>query len=126
LIVVDASAAIEAFSGNEDARALLAKNHVAAPHLIDAEFMHVIRKHLLRKDISIRIANTVIASWGALEIERVPTFALNKTIWQTRDNLTSYDATYVALAKQLDVPLLTCDRRLAKAAQRYCDVISLD
>jgi len=113
---VDSSAAIKAFSGNEQARALLADTHIAAPHLIDAEFMHVIRKHLLRKDISLRIANSAIASWMAFEIERVPTFALDATIWQMRDNLTSYDATYVALAKELDVPLFTCDRRMAKTA----------
>lgn len=87
--------------------------------------MHVIRKHLFRNDISARKANAVIAAWVAFEIDRAPTFALNSIIWHWRDNLTPYDATYVAAAKQLDVPLLTCDQRMAKAAERYCQVIQL-
>ena len=37
-------------------------------------------------------------------------------VWEMRDNLTAYDAVYVALAQALDAPLLTCDRRLAAAA----------
>ena len=126
MIVVDASAAFEALSGNSQARALLVDNHVTAPHLIDTELMHVIRKHLLRKDISILVANTAISILTRFEIERVPTFRLNSTIWQMRDNLTPYDATYVALAQQLDIPLLTSDLRMARTAERYCQTITLD
>jgi predicted nucleic acid-binding protein len=37
-------------------------------------------------------------------------------IWDLRNNLTAYDASYVALAEALDAPLLTRDRRLAGAA----------
>lgn len=37
-------------------------------------------------------------------------------IWELRNNLTAYDAAYVALAEALEAPLLTRDRRLAAAA----------
>ena len=36
--------------------------------------------------------------------------------FELRDNLTAYDALYVALAEALGVPLLTCDTRIARAA----------
>jgi predicted nucleic acid-binding protein len=36
-------------------------------------------------------------------------------VWSLRDNLTAYDAAYVALAEALDAPLLTRDRRMASA-----------
>jgi predicted nucleic acid-binding protein len=37
-------------------------------------------------------------------------------VWELRANLTAYDAAYVALAEALGAPLLTRDRRLARAA----------
>jgi len=36
-------------------------------------------------------------------------------VWELRENLSVYDAVYVALAEALDAVLLTCDRRLARA-----------
>ena len=36
-------------------------------------------------------------------------------MWALRDNLTPFDAVYVALAEALETRLLTCDRRLARA-----------
>jgi predicted nucleic acid-binding protein len=126
LIVVDASAVVEAMSGDEQTRSLLVENNIAAPHLLDTEVIHVIRKHLQRRAISLRVANEAVSFLHAFEIERVATVALNDAIWGMRANLTSYDATYVALAQHLDVPLLTGDRRMAKAARRYCQTIVID
>gem|GEM_PF-4856813 len=71
------------------------------------------------------MAATEAASFlQAFEIERVATLALNDSIWGMRAYLTMHDAPYVALAQHLDVPLLTWDRRMAKAARRYCQTIS--
>lgn len=46
--------------------------------------------------------------------------------WELRDNISTYDASYVALAGALDIPLVTADRRLARAAEPYCAVILVD
>ena len=113
-------------SGDEQTRSILVENNIAAPHLLDTELINVIRKHLQRKAISLRIANEAVSFLQAFEIERVATVALNDSIWGMRANLTPYDATYVALAQHLDVPLLTWDRRMARAARRYCQTIVID
>jgi len=42
--------------------------------------------------------------------------------WELRDNLTIYDAAYVALAEALQAPLLTGDRRLARATGPRCAI----
>jgi predicted nucleic acid-binding protein len=40
--------------------------------------------------------------------------------WELRDNLTVYDAAYVALAEELELVLLTADIRMADAAGPRC------
>ena len=44
-------------------------------------------------------------------------------MWQLRDNLSGYDAAYVAAAELLGVPLVTGDRRLAAAPACSCVVV---
>lgn len=53
---------------------------------------------------------------------RAPHQPLIGRIWELRDDLTPYDAAYVALAEALEAPLLTADRRLARAAGAGCEV----
>jgi len=36
-------------------------------------------------------------------------------VWELRTSVTAYDAVYLALAEVLEAPLLTLDRRLARA-----------
>ena len=48
-------------------------------------------------------------------ILRYPHQPLTSRIWELRDDLTAYDAAYVALAGALDAPLLTRDARLAES-----------
>ncbi len=47
-------------------------------------------------------------------------------IWELRGQFTAYDASYVALAEWLQSPLLTLDRRLARAAADLVEVIVPD
>jgi predicted nucleic acid-binding protein len=58
-------------------------------------------------------------------LQRYPHDFLLPRVWELRNNLTAYDAVYVALAEALDAPLLTRDRRLAGAAG-HCARIELD
>ena len=57
-----------------------------------------------------------------LELDVYPTGPLLRRAWQLRDNVTAYDACYVALAEALDCPLLTADARLSRAGGPMCDI----
>lgn len=67
-----------------------------------------------------RRVELALADLRALPIERVDHTALLPRCWELRDNLTIYDAAYVALAEALQVPLLTGDRRLASSKGPRC------
>jgi predicted nucleic acid-binding protein len=56
-----------------------------------------------------------LADFGELDVFRYPHDPLLTRVWQLRDSLTAYDASYVALAEALDAPLLTSDTRLGRA-----------
>ena len=86
-----------------------------APHLIDIEVAHVLRRYERAGEIESRRAQSALADLADLPMVRYPHAPLLQRIWQLRANLTGYDAAYVALAEILDVPLLTCDAKLASA-----------
>lgn len=92
-----------------------ASNALHAPHLIDLEVASVLRSFETRRLLSGPLAMRAMADLAALDISRYAHERLLPRIWQLRGNLTVYDAAYVALAEILDLPLVTCDRRLAKA-----------
>jgi predicted nucleic acid-binding protein len=73
----------------------------------------VLRRYCLTGDVSARRGGEALADLADLPIARYPHAALLPRLWQLRDNLTAYDAAYVALAEALDCALLTRDRRLA-------------
>jgi predicted nucleic acid-binding protein len=87
---------------------------LAAPHLLDAEVGHVIRRHVLIARISTRRAQTALDDYLALPIDRYPHTELLPRAFEFRDNATMYDALYLALAEALEATLLTRDRRLAR------------
>jgi predicted nucleic acid-binding protein len=63
-----------------------------------------------------------LATANRLGLRRHPSRSLWPRAWELRTNLSAYDALTVALAEQLDVPLLTADARLARAAGLRCVV----
>lgn len=69
-----------------------------------------------------RRAELALNDLSATPIKRAPHLSLLRRCWELRDNLTTYDASYVALAEALDVLLLTGDRRLARASGPRCQI----
>ncbi|OSP04818.1 hypothetical protein B7W94_11990 [Microbacterium sp. LEMMJ01] len=120
--MLDASAAIEALLG-EEVWTHGEKFHAHAG--LDIEVLSVLRRLTMRSSMPAHAAREALDAFGALQITRHPLRRLIPRIWSLRDDVSAYDAGYVALAEALDVPLLTADRRLAKTAARYCDVVVL-
>jgi predicted nucleic acid-binding protein len=121
LIVIDASALIELLLRTSDGvlislRIGASGEPLHAPHLIDAETAHVLRRHVARKIISSERGREAINDLTNLSLRRHGQLALLSRVWELRDNVSAYDALYVALAEALDATLITHDRRLAAAA----------
>lgn len=120
LIVLDASAAVLALLNDGEARAILRDNSVACPHLADSEVVHALRSQALRGDLDPAIAAQAIEVWARLGLERLGVAGLLGRVWDLRENLSAHDATYVALAEALAVPLVTADGRLGRAPGPRC------
>ena len=121
MIVVDASALLEALLRTPAAKAVedrlfAARQTLHAPHLLDVEVAQVIRRYAANGDIDGERGRIALADLADLPLLRYPHDFLLPRIWDLRNNLTAYDAVYVALAEALDARLLTRDRRLAAAA----------
>jgi len=129
VLVVDASVLVTALaddvSDGDRARARLRGEALAAPDHVDLEVTSVLRGRHAGGHISARRAELALADLAALPMDRVPTLRLIARCWELRDNLTVYDAAYVALAEVLDAPLLTADARLAKAPGPRCPILVL-
>lgn len=119
MIVVDASAVIDALVGepNERLAARLGAEAVwHAPHLLDTEVHHVFRRLEARGDLTPEQVETARQNFGDLAIDRYPHHPLSERVWALRSVVTAYDATYVALAEALDATLITTDARLSRAS----------
>jgi predicted nucleic acid-binding protein len=86
-----------------------------APHLIDTELLHALRRMGIKRQISDERAAEARSDFAELALVRYRHQPLNDRVWELRHNLTAYDATFIALAEVLAAPLVTCDERLASA-----------
>ena len=93
-----------------------------APQLVDLEVVSVLRRLVLRRDIPSSLAAASVRHLAELNVTRVDHVPLLGRCWELRDNLTPYDAAYVALAETVGAPLLTTDRRLAGASGSRCPI----
>lgn len=99
----------------------LQSNVCHAPHLIDAEAGNVLRRLVRTGAISAQFGLTALRAVRDAIDERHPhSGSIAETAWSLRDNLTYYDGLYVALAAELDLPLVTADRRLARSPGLPC------
>jgi predicted nucleic acid-binding protein len=120
VIVVDASALLEALLRTPaaeavDARLFGSRQTLHAPHLLDVEVAHVVRRYSAAGEIDQERGRAALADLADFPLHRYPHDFLLARVWELRNNLTAYDAVYVALAEALDAPLLTRDQRLAAA-----------
>ena len=120
MIVLDASAIVELLVGTSRGRVIASRIadpslglHV--PHLVDVEVAQALRRYEREGDIEAHEAASAIDHLGQLDLERHSHEPLLRRVWARRENLTAYDAVYVALAEALDTKVLTCDGRLARA-----------
>lgn len=126
MLIVDASVLVPALvddtSVGDRARARLHGEQIRAPALIDIEVVSAVRRLVARGQLDARRAALAVDDLAELSFERAPHLPLLPRVWVLRDNLTAYDAAYIALAEALDVELLTADARLARAPGIRCTV----
>ena len=116
--VIDASAAAEYLLrtplgvkvGN-----IIEDGFVLAPELLDVEVLSVVRRAVLRRQLNEQRALRAIEDLLDWPIDRIPHTSLVWAAWQHRNNLSAYDAFYVAAATLCDASLLTADGPLSRA-----------
>jgi predicted nucleic acid-binding protein len=120
VIVVDASAVLELLLNTESGT--LVRERIAditetlhAPHLLSVEVVQVLRRYAATGATTVELAAAALEDLAALDIARYEHEPLLSRVWALRENVTAYDAVYIALAELLDAPLLTFDGRLATA-----------
>ena len=117
MIVVDASAMTElllqtSLGADVEARLFRGGDDFHAPHLLDVEVAQALRRLVHAGDVLPGRAEQAIEDLTLLRVIRHPHVDLLGRAWELRDNVTVYDAMYLALAEALDAPLVTCDRPL--------------
>jgi predicted nucleic acid-binding protein len=126
VLVVDTSAVIGALVGRPPSHAVIERlagdGDLSAPHLLDIEFLHALRRLVLGRQLSEDRAADARGDFADLAITRYEHTVVADRIWQLRHGLTADDAAFVALAELLDVPLVTCDARLARAPGHHATV----
>lgn len=127
MIVVDASVMANALAddGADGRRArsrLTMGEELMAPDLMDVEACAVLRKRWIAGDLSRSRFSAAIDDLEDLDLVRYPALPLMRRAFELRDNVTAYDAVYVALAERLGCPLVTADQRLASAPGFTCSV----
>ena len=120
MIVLDTSAAVDWLmqtpAGLRIEQRIYGRNETLhSVHLLDVEFAQVLRRLVRQGQLASSRAEEAIEDLTALRITRYAPVLFLKRIWRHRQNLSAYDAAYVALAEELKAPLITRDQRIAAA-----------
>lgn len=121
MIVLDASAAIDWLIQSPAAQLIgqriRSRNEtIHVPHMFDIEVIQLLRRLAWQGVISDQRAEIAVQDLLSLRMVRYPHLILLSRVWQLRQNLTAYDAAYVALAEHLKAPLVTRDAGIAAAS----------
>ena len=127
--VLDASVVIDAMAvagpAGDNARRLVSEESwLHLPSMAGAEITSALRSMVLRSVLSAGDARVAAVRASRLRARRYPFEPFLARVWDLRDNVTVYDAWYVALAESLDAPLVTADDRLRRADGPRCAVLS--
>ena len=126
MLVIDASvlavALLDDGQDGDTVRDRLRGEQLAAPALIDLEVASVWRGRARDGHLDPRRVRLALDDLQELPLQRVEHTSLLVRCWELCDNLTIYDAAYVALAEALQAPLLTGDRRLARSTGPRCTI----
>ena len=121
--MLDASAVFARLLGTHDLSEHIERDGPdAAPHLVDAEVGHALRRAVRERAATEGRARAALADLADMPLVRVGHSGLIRRAWELRENLSFYDGLYVALAEGLDVPLVTLDARLAGATGPRCAI----
>jgi predicted nucleic acid-binding protein len=118
MLIVDASCLYEVVADGaqaEQVRERLARDpDQAAPHVIDAEVLGIIRRDHMLGRLDWTAARQAVEDLRGWPGERFGHRSLLDRAWELREKLRTWDALYVALAEALNAPLLTLDERLGR------------
>lgn len=117
MIVVDAAAMREfllqtSLGLRVEARLFRESDEFHSPHLLDVEVAQALRRLVRAGEVLADRAEEALQDLADLDLRRHAHVHLLGRTWELRDNLTAYDAIYVALAEAIDAPLVTCDSPL--------------
>lgn len=120
MLVLDASAAIEWLLGRPAGAAVAERladpeRTVHAPHLLTVEAAQVLRRYSLAGELTEQRGAQALTDLADLDVVLHEHGPLLPRIWRLRENVTAYDAVYLALSELLDAPLVTLDGRLARS-----------
>lgn len=105
------------------AESVVAAGSLVAPHLALVEATNVLRRMELAGRIGRLEASAAARDLLLFDLELVPFPPFAERVWSLRQSVTSYDAWYIAVAEDLDLPLATLDRRLAAASGPRCEFL---
>ena len=127
MVVVDASVIVSTLVdvGREGqwAEAAVADGILIGPELILVEASNILRRLEQAGEISQQEATNAHGDLLQLDMELFPFAPFAERVWALRNNLTCYDAWYVALAEEFDCPLITLDKRLSRASGPKCEIV---
>ena len=124
--VIDASAILELITGpapHQELRQTALTTRGAAPELIDLEAASMIRRAVRSGQVRAEVGRARLRAVSDTPVTRTAHRPLLPRVWELRHAITAYDAAYVALAEQLDVPLLTCDSELGGANGHGAEIV---
>lgn len=124
MIVVDSSLVFHLFTQPAERvrQRLEEDDELIAPALLDLEVASMARRFVMEAVLTDEEGETVLARLGRMPVTRYDHLALLARIWDLRDDMTVYDAAYVALAEHFGVTLVTIDQRLADAVGPRCPI----
>ncbi len=120
MIVVDSSAVVDLLLQNDKGRKVAARildpdETLHVPHLIEIEVTQVLRRFMLKGELTNVRGREALSDLADLALVRYPHTDLLQRILDMRTSLSAYDAAYVALAEALEAPLVTTDGKLSRA-----------